>query len=123
MRFDSLSRSLAARPARGTRLQDVVSAFGASSLSGISGLRASRRDRFTSAVACPTGRVVCDDVCVSPWLFEHDAQNCGACGNSCGHGAVCCDGRCVDLTADSANCGACGASCADGAFCAAGECL
>ncbi|HEY7033069.1 MAG TPA: hypothetical protein VH482_17110 [Thermomicrobiales bacterium] len=113
MRFDALARSLAGFPVRRTPIDRV----------GGSSVPSRRRTHVTSRVVCPTDRVACDGTCLSPWVFQHDAKNCGACGTICAHGAVCCDGRCRDLTSDDANCGTCGAACPAGSSCAAGECI
>jgi hypothetical protein len=123
--FDSLVRSLAMRPARGSGRRDAVVSFAVDARANGVARKESRtlHPGFAGNVSsCAPGRVLCDGVCINPWWFEHDARNCGGCGIVCGHGAVCCDGHCVDLTADSANCGVCGARCAPGSVCAAGEC-
>jgi hypothetical protein len=75
----------------------------------------------TTEVRCPAGQVACGAQCVS---LQDDVQNCGACGLTCGPGAVCgqgacqcgpgterCGGACVALASDAAHCGACGAAC------------
>jgi hypothetical protein len=113
LRFDALARSFAAFSVRRTRIDRI----------GPSPAPAHRFSRPRPAVACPTDRVACDGDCVNPWVFEHDAKNCGACGKVCPHTAVCCDGRCLDLTSDAKNCGVCGAACPAGSFCVAGDCV
>lgn len=63
-----------------------------------------------------------DDGCESDVL--NDTKNCGTCGNACGPGVACiegkcgcpagrveCNGMCVDTRNDDANCGACGNPC------------
>ncbi len=84
-----------------------------------------------------------DDGCEA--LVKLDPKNCGACGNACGPGVPCldgkcgctlpkslCNGSCVDLSTNAANCGACGNVCDHsglptppphmGYSCSAGEC-
>jgi hypothetical protein len=51
-----------------------------------------------------------------------DLNNCGACGNPCAAGELCCDGVCADLQSDDNNCAACGQSCGEGNSCIAGVC-
>src|ERR1700689_2474431 len=73
---------------------------------------------------CDSGQTTCDGVCTD---VKTDAQNCGACGTSCGLGAACtagkcaaascaqglelCGDSCIDTKADPANCGMCGKTC------------
>ncbi len=88
---------------------------------------------------CPDGRVTCPNAtapCTSQ--LDTDPTNCGQCGNACGYGFVCQDGkcrlRCDSLTDDCnhviedgceasldtpENCGACGVSCD---VCVEGKC-
>ncbi|GLT99114.1 hypothetical protein SLE2022_165780 [Rubroshorea leprosula] len=40
-----------------------------------------------------------------------DSNHCGACGQACGYGLVCCDGKCVDVQNDTNNCGSCFQEC------------
>lgn len=109
MRFDALTKSLATFPARKRgETESAASAPGRSRRAG---------------QACPAGRVACDGTCLNPWVFRHDARNCGACGVACPHGGVCCDGMCLDLTIDASNCGACGHACPGSVDCLAGECV
>jgi hypothetical protein len=35
---------------------------------------------------------------------------------------MCCDGECIDITADVANCGSCGHQCAPNTVCRGGQC-
>src|SRR6516225_6845170 len=71
------------------------------------------------ALACTTPPPCsdCGGVCVD---LQSDSANCGACGQSCGAGQRCeqgrcaatcaglmCDGTCVDAMNDPNNCGAC----------------
>src|SRR5215212_7683438 len=118
LRFDALTKSFAKRPVK--RGSEPIIAGPAPSGPALS---AHRHSRVRSAETCPPNRVACDGSCLNPWLFGHDAKNCGACGNACPHGAVCCDGRCFDLTDDLANCGACGNACPGIGICLAGECV
>jgi hypothetical protein len=91
----------------------------------------------TTDVGCGTGLTLCPAGCAD---LDHDAQNCGRCGNACplnqvcdgtGHCAVCavgatrCGGAtpvCADLQTDPNHCGACETGCAGGASCVAGRC-
>ncbi|MBQ9396825.1 MAG: hypothetical protein IJU23_15090 [Proteobacteria bacterium] len=73
---------------------------------------------------CAEGEFCCGNgVCAD---LEHDAMNCGTCGNKCGKDHVCKDGECTlqcadtqtecgdacaDLKTDSRNCGECGNAC------------
>lgn len=45
-----------------------------------------------SAAPCPDGHTCCGSGCVN---VQHNSANCGACGNVCGQGEVCCNGACV----------------------------
>jgi hypothetical protein len=117
MRFDALTRSLAKFPARRVGVKALVATGGRPDRP------IGRRSHAGSREVCPTGRVACDGACVNPWIYAHDAKNCGSCGHACPHGGVCCDGRCLDLTADAGNCGSCSNSCATGRICLAGECV
>lgn len=92
--------------------------------------RVARRE----AGACPSARAACDDVCVD---LLSDATHCGGCGDACGAGLDCVDGRCgcaateqqcgdsgcVDPMTDSEHCGACDNACAAGQLCEAGACV
>jgi hypothetical protein len=116
-RFDDLTKSFARFPAR--RGEAPAPAGSLAAGPARSTPRRSRRLGET----CPADRVACDGSCLNPWVFGHDARNCGACGNACSHGAVCCDGFCLDLTIDAANCGACGNTCYGTGICLAGDCV
>jgi hypothetical protein len=48
-----------------------------------------------------------------PAAFANDNFNCGACGNACNTGDICCNGTCIDGNSDS-NCGQCNRSCFQG---------
>jgi hypothetical protein len=78
-----------------------------------------------------TGATLCGDRCVG---LEGDPNNCGKCGNSCGH-AICwmgscvcqspyiqCGPSCTDTTSDNANCGYCGNACSAGTKCQQSYC-
>jgi hypothetical protein len=54
--------------------------------------------------------------------LRRDSQNCGACGNRCGGGQMCCNSRCTNFNNDDDHCGACGMRCADGTRCRNGVC-
>ena len=84
--------------------------------------------------SCPTGQIVCNDICTDP---QTDQNNCGACGTPCGAGTFCsggscqvlcgvgqqnCSGSCRTVASDPANCGACGMACPAGQYCNAGTC-
>ena len=45
-----------------------------------------------SAAPCPAGRACCGIACTD---VQFDPGNCGACGNICEGGTICCDGQCV----------------------------
>lgn len=74
---------------------------------------------------CPSGQVLCGELCTDPATFQTDPGNCGACGILCGvgtcAGGVCqCEGatscpdrnpRCADTANDPNNCGTCGNAC------------
>jgi len=49
-------------------------------------------------------------------------SHCGACGNACTAGDLCCSGVCANLATDSANCAACGQACGETETCVAGVC-
>lgn len=117
LRFDALTKSFARFPAR---RGDAPSPAG--SVAAGPARSAHRRSRRPDE-ACPADRVACDGSYLNPWVFGHDAKNCGACGNVCPHGTVCCDGSCLDLTIDAGNCGACGNACHGQGTCLAGECV
>jgi hypothetical protein len=112
LRFDALTKSFAKLPAR---RGDAPAAAGPT--------RSAHRRSRRQGESCPADRVACGGSCLNPWIFGHDAKNCGACGNACPHGAVCCEGSCLDLTIDAANCGACGNACPELSTCVAGECF
>ena len=84
--------------------------------------------------ACFDGYADCDGDYLTgcETVIDHDAENCGACGNVCpgvtGGSAVClsglcgfacdddralCGNTCHDLTSESGNCGSCGNDCAE----------
>jgi 5'-nucleotidase len=84
--------------------------------------------------SCASGTTSCSGTCVD---LAADAQNCGACGNTCSADEACsdgvcvldcvsgqttCNGTCVDTSKDLANCGACGNPCAAGEVCSNGVC-
>ncbi|MEZ4394712.1 MAG: MXAN_6577-like cysteine-rich protein [Polyangiales bacterium] len=90
--------------------------------------------------ACGAAQTLCAGLCVSP---ASDPSHCGGCGQRCGEGERCEDGRCrascpasqvacpggdggaavcVLTATDPAHCGACGARCAPGEVCADGAC-
>ena len=77
-----------------------------------------------TVVTCDAGYGDCDAAAANGCevdLLATDAH-CGACGNACGAGEICCNGSCVDLNADAQNCGACGNACAAGESCCGGAC-
>lgn len=53
---------------------------------------ATRLSGGKSAAPCPTGRTCCGHGCADLLV---DTANCGACGNVCAKGQVCCSGECV----------------------------
>ncbi|MFT5355208.1 MAG: hypothetical protein ACI9KE_002424 [Polyangiales bacterium] len=84
---------------------------------------------------CPTGQAECDGRCLS---LQANANNCGACGVTCGAGQPCvdgacstecspplvrCDGRCLSVTSDAEHCGGCGMACGAGTVCFDSACL
>ncbi|KAA8527446.1 hypothetical protein F0562_034839 [Nyssa sinensis] len=74
-------------------------------------------------LSCANDPTVCLDREKNPWggstcCFQKfcrdtmsDPNNCGACGQVCGYGFVCCDGKCVDIQNDPGHCGACFEEC------------
>jgi hypothetical protein len=91
-----------------------------------------RRVPVPDSLRCPTGQIVCNDVCIDP---SADVFNCGQCGFICAQNAICASGSCIcpqgtsyctsgictDFDTDSQNCGACGNSC-QGGECCSGSC-
>ena len=90
-------------------------------------------DEDTRGVACcPNHTDCCWTGCTDT---RNDDDNCGACGQPCGDGAVCvnracicldgrthCDGECRDTTSDPNYCGDCDTYCAPGQVCRQGRC-
>ena len=84
---------------------------------------------------CPSGWILCNGECTK---ISNDINNCGKCGNQCGPGKTCVNGRCVptcpnptstvcfggchDLQTDVNHCGACGKKCPPGKVCINGVC-
>ena len=84
---------------------------------------------------CGPGTAIwCDSSCVD---VQHDARNCGSCGNACAEGERCVQGTCaltcgsglsrcgtlcVDLRANANNCNACNHACPSGEVCNQGAC-
>ena len=68
----------------------------------------------------------CDGASDEDFDLTSDAQNCGACGESCAEGSACCDSGCLPILEDADNCGACGVVCelphTAVVACTAGEC-
>ncbi|KAJ4834081.1 hypothetical protein Tsubulata_016279 [Turnera subulata] len=74
-------------------------------------------------LSCANDPNVCLDREKNPWggstcCFQkfckdtlRDSNNCGACGQTCAFGFVCCDGRCVDVQNDPHHCGSCFEEC------------
>ncbi|KAJ8766767.1 hypothetical protein K2173_007834 [Erythroxylum novogranatense] len=74
-------------------------------------------------LSCANDPNVCWDREKNPWggttcCFQQfckdtvrDSNNCGACGQSCAYGFVCCDGKCVDVRNDPLHCGSCFEEC------------
>ena len=58
------------------------------------------------STGCPPGAGLCADECTD---LAVDALNCGACGNRCIAGSICCDGRCVGENSAERFCESCGA--------------
>lgn len=87
--------------------------------------------RLAQGRACSNGQPTCQEGLSSCGIFgcfnfQNDAQNCGACGNSCGNAGTCVDAACSttcaapamqcgqycsDLQTSEVNCGACGNLC------------
>lgn len=74
-------------------------------------LRGTNRPRCCSGLRCHKHR------CRRPQC------RLGSQGTSCGEGALCCNGFCLDVRADPSNCGACGRTCLDGERCLGGNCV
>ena len=72
-------------------------------------------------VFCPSiGLTFCNNACVDT---KTDAENCGACGNTCqSPNTVCCGGKCVNVNADPGNCGSCRQVCTATSSCNTGTC-
>lgn len=74
-------------------------------------------------LSCADDPRVCVDRGKNPWggstcCFRkfckdtlRDSDNCGACGQTCAYGFVCCDGKCVDIRNDPRHCGSCFQEC------------
>ena len=99
----------------------------------------------TCGVSCTGSRDTC---CASSCVDTRgNTTHCGACGNTCDPGEVCCNGACrspaecagceggcsptetccngvcVDLATDEDNCGACDDPCSSGQFCCGSTCV
>lgn len=66
-----------------------------------------------------TGQKLCENGKKCVQTLE-DPKNCGACGNACKTGELCCAGTCTPN--DAKNCGACGNSCGANSKCENGTC-
>ncbi len=60
---------------------------------------------------CPTGSAPCDGVCLDTRAFDHDPNNCGACGYICPQGQFCSEGLCGTCRQEGDGCGADGDCC------------
>lgn len=71
---------------------------------------------------CKSGLTECagEKDCVD---LNDNLNHCGACGNACAAGDVCCNGQCADLDENRGNCGACGVACGSVQTCSAGQCV
>lgn len=89
-----------------------------------------------SGEECGIYKTQCGGACIDT---STDPDNCGGCGNVCGHDEVCsggrcvdqgecmsglspCDRRCVDLDTDNDHCGGCDQSCGADQGCQSGSC-
>lgn len=61
----------------------------------------------TSAAPCRAGTACCGTGCVP---LNSDPYNCGACGNTCAMGEICCNGQC-DAPSNSGACSISGVQC------------
>lgn len=88
--------------------------------------------RDGGSTSCPAPLRMCG-ICVD---VEHDPDNCGACGRSCGSLGLCdfgtcicpegttrCDAACVDVRSDPRHCGSCENDCGDVARCESYSCV
>lgn len=88
----------------------------------------------TSGGTCGAGFSDCDGACRD---VKYDANNCGACGNTCSAAEICsdgqckvtcqggtvlCDNECVSTSFDPKHCGDCETACPDGEVCSLGSC-
>ncbi|KDP27809.1 hypothetical protein JCGZ_18889 [Jatropha curcas] len=85
-------------------------------------------------LSCSGDPNVCLDRKKNPWggntcCFQQfcrdtlrDSKNCGACGQTCGYGFVCCDGSCVDVQNDPRHCGSCFEKCPEQGRCSFAMC-
>src|SRR5215211_2747902 len=95
-RFDDLTRTLGGGQSRRRMLKVLGgAALAAAGLTRIDG---------AEAAACKSPNVRCgkgkDAVCVDPASFATDVANCGACGNVCADGEICCGGGCTYVLGD-----------------------
>lgn len=88
----------------------------------------------TKPVVCASDRMKCSTTCTD---LRSDPLNCGVCGNECGKGESCTNGRCMascspaktscqdgcfDLMSDKDHCGSCLNDCPRGLICYRGQC-
>ena len=145
-RFDRLAVALAATPSR----RRVLRLLAGSALGSLLGARA--RGEAAGQAGCGlvgAGCTVNDDCCRGArcnarnrcacragagfsacpvaggercFRLQTDRDHCGACGNACADGELCCGGACVDPATDGEHCGGCdrfcpSAPCCEGACC------
>ena len=75
---------------------------------------------------CPDALRPCGATCIDPKeKYRRDAKNCGARGNACKKGEICCEGVCVAeaaLATDPDHCGGCCTACHPWEICCDGTC-
>ncbi len=105
-RFDAITRAVATGGTSRRSLLKLMAGSATAGLLALVGVGAAEAAPCRSPNArCGKGKnSICTDL-------SSDEANCGACGNACGTGQMCCNGTCVDPS-DRCNCGACGNTCA-----------
>lgn len=83
------------------------------------------RDAIVGMETCDGDKVDedCDGKVDEGFNLKTNSDNCGACGNRCGAGLVCCNGSCTNITSSNSHCGTCTTVCASTDTCCSSACV